>query len=84
MAELSDFQKKFLAVGQGQQVYTQHEYDKAVAEAKAEIITVAIEATKYAISVEREACAVMADECVDIEELGAAIRARGLGKTPTK
>jgi hypothetical protein len=83
MAELSDFQKKFLAVGQGQQVYTQHEYDKAVAEAKAEIITVAIEATKYAISVEREACAQLADECVDIEKLGAAIRARGLGKTPT-
>ena len=50
----------------------------------AEIITVAIEATKYAISEEREACAVMADECVNIEELGAAIRARGLGKTPTK
>jgi hypothetical protein len=26
---------------------------------------------------EREACAIMADECVNIEELGAAIRARG-------
>jgi len=26
---------------------------------------------------EREACAVMADECANIEELGAAIRARG-------
>ena len=61
MAELSDFQKKFLAVGQGQQVFTQHEFDKAMASAKAEIITVAIEATKYAISVEREACAALAD-----------------------
>lgn len=78
MAELSNFQKKFLAVGQGQQVYTQHEYDNAVAEAKAEIIAIAIEATKYAIAVEREACAVMADECVDIEKLGDAIRARAL------
>jgi hypothetical protein len=78
MAELSNFQKKFLAVGQGQQVYTQHEYDNAVAEAKAEIIAIAIEATKYAIAVEREACAVMADECVDIEKLGDAIRSRAL------
>jgi hypothetical protein len=80
MAELSDFQKRFLAVGQGQQVFTQHEYDNAVAAAKAEIITVAIEATKYAISVEREACARMADECVDSEKLGDAIRARALEK----
>lgn len=59
MAELTNFQKKFLAVGQGQQVFTQHEYDTAVAAAKAEIITVAIEATKYAISVEREECALL-------------------------
>jgi hypothetical protein len=61
MAELTNFQKKFLAVGQGQQVFTQHEYDTAVAAAKAEIITVAIEATKYAISVEREECARLMD-----------------------
>ena len=61
MAELTNFQKKFLAVGQGQQVFTQHEYDTAVAAAKAEIITVAIEATKYAISVEREECALLVD-----------------------
>ena len=61
MAELTNFQKKFLAVGQGQQVFTQMEYDTAVAAAKAEIITVAIEATKYAISVEREECALLVD-----------------------
>ena len=60
--ELTNFQKKFLAVGQGQQVFTQHEYDNAVAAAKAEIIAIAIEATKYAISVEREACAVLIEE----------------------
>lgn len=78
MAELTNFQKKFLAVGQGQQVFTQHEYDTAVAAAKAEIITVAIEATKYAISIEREACAVLADECTNIEELSQKIRDRAL------
>ncbi len=78
MAELSDFQKKFLAVGQGQQVFTQHEYDNAVAAAKAEIITVAIEATKYAISMEREECALLADSTHP--ELAQQIRDRALIK----
>jgi uncharacterized membrane protein len=78
MAELSNFQKQILFGNRGETLFTQHEFDKALAEAKAEIITIAIEATKYAISEEREACAVMADECVDIEKLGAAIRARAL------
>ena len=32
---------------------------------------------KKMVELEREACAIMADECVNIEELGAAIRARG-------
>jgi len=73
---MSDFQKKFLAVGMGQSVFTQMEYDTAVAAAKAEIITVAIEATKYAISIEREACAVLADE--HSAELGQKIRDRAL------
>jgi hypothetical protein len=78
MAELSNFQKQILFGNRGETLFTQHEFDKALAEAKAEIITIAIEATKYAISEEREACAQMADECVDIEKLGAAIRARAL------
>ena len=78
MAELSNFQEQILFGNRGETLFTQHEFDKALAEAKAEIITIAIEATKYAISEEREACAQMADECVDIEKLGAAIRARAL------
>lgn len=78
MAELSNFQKQILFGNRGETLFTQHEFNKALAEAKAEIITIAIEATKYAISEEREACAQMADECVDIEKLGAAIRARAL------
>ena len=49
-----------------------------MAAAKAEIIAIAIEATKYAISVEREACAVLADECTNIEELGQKIRDRAM------
>ena len=84
MAELSNFQKQILFGNRGETLFTQVEFDKALAQAKAEIITVAIEATKQAIAMEREACAVMADECANIEELGSAIRARALGKLPTK
>ena len=39
-------------------------------------VTVAIETTKRAIMIEREECAKLADECVNIEELGEAIRNR--------
>jgi hypothetical protein len=39
-------------------------------------MAMAIEATKTAIRMEREECAKLADECVDIEKLGDAIRNR--------
>lgn len=58
MKELSDFQKKFLlGAGAGQKLFTQNEFDDALALAKAEIMAVAIETTKTAIMIEREACA---------------------------
>lgn len=61
MAELSNFQKQFLA-GSGQvQVFTQKEFDDALALAKAEIMTVAIETTKQAIFIERDECAKVAE-----------------------
>lgn len=61
MAELSNFQKQFLA-GSGQvQVFTQKEFDDALTVAKAEIMTVAIETTKQAIFIERDECAKIAD-----------------------
>lgn len=78
MAELSNFQKQILFGNRGETLFTQHEYDKAVAEAKAEIITVAIEATKYAISMEREECALLADSTHP--ELAQQIRDRALIK----
>jgi len=56
--------------------YTQQEFDAALALAKAEIMTVAIQTTKHALMIEREECAKLADECVDIEKLGDAIRNR--------
>jgi hypothetical protein len=73
--EMSQLQRQLL----GQEhvkFYTQQEFDTELAIAKAEIMTVAIETTKRAIMIEREECAKLADECVDIEKLGETIRNR--------
>ena len=80
MDGLSDFQRQFLARSDQVTMFTQKEFDDALNFAKAEIMTIAIEATKQAVLLEREACAKMADECVAIEELGDAIRNRRSGK----
>jgi hypothetical protein len=75
MAEMSQLQRQLL--GQDHvKFYTQQEFNQALAIAQAEIMTVAIETTKRAIMIEREECAKLADECVDIEKLGEAIRNR--------
>jgi hypothetical protein len=59
--ELNDFQKRFLlGQGAGQQLFTAKEFDEHLAQAKAEIMAVAIETTKQAIGIEREACAKVA------------------------
>jgi hypothetical protein len=41
---------------QGQTLFTQLEFDKALSEAKAEIMAVAIQTTKQAMLLERKAC----------------------------
>ena len=76
MAEMSDFQKQFLAKGVGNTLFTQGEFDDALNTAKAEIMAMAIEASRTAVMMEREACAVLAEECVDIEKLPETIRNR--------
>jgi len=77
MAELNDFQRRIiLKQGAGVTLYTQKEFDAALNEAKAEIMAIAIQTTRQAILIEREECAKLADECVNIEELGEAIRNR--------
>lgn len=70
MSELSNFQKQFLASSGTVQVFTQKEFDEALVLAKAEIMTVAIETTKQAIFIEREACADLVKEAghVDLAE----------------
>lgn len=74
--ELSPLAKQLLSGAGAVEMFTQSEFDDALAVAKAEIMMVAIETTKRAILIEREECAKLADECVDIEKLGDAIRNR--------
>jgi hypothetical protein len=54
--ELSDFQKRFFAQGTGQTLFTEKEFSEALAQAKAEIMAIAIQTTKQAIMIERQAC----------------------------
>jgi hypothetical protein len=61
---------------QGQTLFTQQEFNEAMEDVKKEIMAYAMQATMMAIMLERQACAKMADECVNIEELGDAIRNR--------
>lgn len=69
MKEMSQLQRQIL----GQEhvkFFTQQEFDEALAFAKAEIMTVAIETTKRAIMIEREACAEVVQKLADDEHEG--------------
>lgn len=58
--DLSDFQKRFLlGQGAGQTLFTAKEFEESLAQAKGEIMAIAIQTTKQAIFIEREACAEM-------------------------
>lgn len=66
--DLTDFQKRFLlGQGAGQTLYTEKEFGEALAQAKAEIMAVAIQTSKQAIMIERRACAEMAEVAGHIE-----------------
>jgi len=60
---------------QGKTLYTQNEFNDALTEAKAEIMAVAIQTTKQALVIERNACADIALAWSQ-EELSEAIRHR--------
>ena len=79
--ELSPLARQLLGTNNHVKFFTQQEFDEALAIAKAEMMTVAIQTTKHAIAIENEACAELADNCVDIEKLGETIRNRW--KRPT-
>jgi len=55
--EMSQLARQLLGGSGAVTFFTQAEFDDAMAIAKAEIMTVAIETTKRAIFIEREACA---------------------------
>jgi hypothetical protein len=55
---------------QAQTLFTQDEFNKALNEAKAEIMAVAIQTTKQAMFLERRACAQMLMDMADMEDEG--------------
>lgn len=67
--ELSDFQKRFLlGQGAGQTLYTAKEFEEHLAQAKAEIMAVAIQTTKQALLIERQECANLAVDASTYED----------------
>lgn len=86
--ELSPLARQLLGHANVMPMFTQREFDKALAEAKAEIMTIAIEATKQAIAIEREECARLVESAAEeqatavrgvLETLATSIRQRLLG-----
>jgi hypothetical protein len=55
---------------QGQTLFTQDEFNRSLNEAKAEIMAIAIQTTKQAIFIEREACAELLMQIADREDEG--------------
>ena len=69
--ELSDFQKRFLlGEGAGQTLFTKKEFEEALAQAKGEIMAVAIQTSKQAVMIERQACAELVMELATMEDEG--------------
>ena len=74
-AELSPLARQLLGNSGAMKLFTQTEFDAALREAKAEIMAIAIQTSKQAIAIERNACADLALEWSQ-EELSEAIRNR--------
>ena len=74
-AELSPLARQLLGSSGAMKLYTQTEFDDALREAKAEIMAIAIQTSKQAIAIERNACADLALQWSQ-EELSEAIRHR--------
>lgn len=68
--ELSQLAKTILSGAGHITTFTQSEFDEALAVAKAEIMMVAIETTKKAIFIERQACAELVQELAAQEDEG--------------
>jgi hypothetical protein len=55
---------------QGKTLFTQNEFNQALTEAKAEIMSVAIQTTRQAIFLERRACAQLLMDMADADDEG--------------
>lgn len=70
MTEMSDFQRKFFAQGLGQKLFTEQEFNEALAAAKAEIMAVAIHTSRQVVFIERDACAQLIEKLANDEDEG--------------
>ena len=77
--ELSPLARQLLGHANVMPMFTQKEFDRALLEARSEIMAIAIQTTRQAIAIEREECARLADEAEQLE-LAMAIRQRLSGK----
>jgi len=68
--EVSQLARQLLGSTGAVEFYTQKEFDEAMAIAKAEIMTVAIETTKRAIMIERTECSKLVAELANQEDEG--------------
>lgn len=68
--ELSPLARQLLGNNNHVKFYTQQEFDAALTIAKAEIMTVAIQTSKQAIYIERQACSDLVKALADAEDEG--------------
>jgi ABC-type branched-subunit amino acid transport system substrate-binding protein len=70
--ELSQLARQLLGNSNAVEFYTQQEFDAALAVAKAEIMTVAIQTSKQVIMIERQACADLVRDLAKDQAIGTA------------
>jgi len=70
--ELSPLARQLLGGNGHVKFYTQQEFDDSLALAKAEIMTVAIQTTKTALMIEREACSELVRDMAKDQAIGTA------------
>lgn len=70
--ELSQLARQLLGDSNAVKFYTQQEFDEALALGKAEIMTVAIQTSKQAIMIERQACADLVRDLAKDQAIGTA------------
>jgi hypothetical protein len=68
--ELSQLARQLLGNSNAVEFYTQQEFDAALTVAKAEIMTVAIQTSRQAIMIERQACAEVCKHLAEQEDEG--------------